>query len=119
MGHFFNDTRWGLGTAYYRDGSPKYSGPWVNGQPEGNNGTLYLTNGQKYTGVFERGRPQGIGVLYGPDGQVVEEGTFGLVDDQEQQQQPKDFLGLNLTDNKYANLIKSIVDYVSQSWPFS
>ena len=56
VGNFINDTRHGLGTAYYQDGGPKYIGSWINGNPEGSNGTLFLQNGQKYVGSFQQGK---------------------------------------------------------------
>ena len=126
VGHFVNDTRWGLGTAYYQDGSPKYIGTWFRGSPDGN-GTLFLPNGQKYIGEFKGGRPLGQGVLYS-NGQIVKNGTFGPgtdVNDNASTQSgssvldsiPK-MLNFNLSDNKYTNLLKKIAGYFNISWPF-
>ena len=125
VGQFVNDTRWGLGTAYYQDGSPKYIGTWFQGSPDGN-GTLFLQNGQKYIGEFQSGRPLGQGVLYS-NGQMVKNGTFGPgtdVNDNSNTQSgssvldiPK-MLNLNLSNNKYTNLLNKIVDYLKVSWPF-
>ena len=63
MGDFSNDTRSGLGTAYYKDGGPKFIGPWLYGSPHGKNGTLFLQNGQKFFGEFVEGRPEGQGTI--------------------------------------------------------
>ena len=125
VGNFVNDTRWGLGTAYYSDGSPKYIGTWIRGSPDGN-GTLFLQNGQKYIGEFSLGRPLGQGVLYDFDGQMIKNGTFGPgtnVNDNSNTQSGLAFdlpkmLDLNLTNNKYTNLIKKIAEYLNFSWPF-
>ena len=101
VGQFLNDSRWGLGSAYYSDGGPKYIGPWVNGNPEGTNGTLFFQSGQKYIGDFVQGSPEGQGILYGKDGSIIEEGPFGpnVVKNQDSNEEfalPKmDFLGVD------------------------
>lgn len=113
VGNYVNDTRWGLGTAYYQDGSPKYIGPWVNGSPQGQNGTLFLQNGQKYVGEFFEGKPRGKGILYGQSGEIIDDESSGG---------PKmSDWGLNLTNNKYSNLLRLIGNYVQGGlkWPFS
>ena len=118
VGQFLNDSRWGLGSAYYSDGGPKYIGPWVNGNPEGANGTLFFQSGQKYIGDFVQGSPEGQGILYGQDGSIIEEGPFGpdVVKNQDTNEEftlPKmDVWGIDLTDNKYANLIEKIISFV-------
>ena len=119
MGEFVNDTRWGLGTAYYKDGGPKYIGTWLNGFPQGPNGTLFLLNGQKYVGEFQQGQPMGNGTLYGPDGSIIREGIFGSRSQNEDETDFGFLPRINLTDNKYVNLIKKIVDFVGFKWPFS
>ena len=124
VGQFLNDTRWGLGTAYYANGGPKYIGPWVNGIPQGSNGTLFLQNGQKYVGEFDLGRPWGQGLLYGPDGDVIKQGNFGPNEEISAENDSPDLFfmpkiknfGLNLTDNKYANLLKQIFNFVKTSF---
>ena len=124
MGQFFNDTRWGLGSAYYSDGGPKYIGPWVNGNPHGSNGTLFFQSGQKYIGDFVEGSPEGQGILYAKDGSILEEGPFGdeAMIAQETAQEafalPKmTAWGIDLTNNKYANLIEKIISYFQTSLP--
>lgn len=128
MGEFVNDTRWGLGTAYYKDGGPKYIGSWVNGFPQGSNGTLFLQNGQRYVGEFLRGKPWGQGILYGANGDIIKEGTFGdpAAETNEAEApfllQPKSnswLENLNWTNNKYSNLIRNMMSFLQESWPFS
>ena len=124
VGQFVNDTRSGLGSAYYSDGGPKYIGPWVNGNPHGSNGTLFFQSGQKYIGDFVQGSPEGQGVLYGKDGSILQEGPFGTEDVNGSEDAQIGFelpkmsaWGFDLTDNKYANLIEIIVSYFQSAWP--
>lgn len=131
VGSFITDLRWGLGIAYYKDGSPKYIGSWENGTPQGANGTLFLPNGNKFVGSFVLGRPRGQGTLFGTDGEIVRQGSWGQGADEAPDYAddtgfannfglPKmSGLGLNLANNKYTNLLKSIAKYVGISWPFS
>ena len=64
------------------------------------------------------GSPEGQGVLYGQDGSIIEKGPFGpdVIKNQDSNEEfalPKmDFLGVDLTDNKYANLIEKMVSFV-------
>ena len=72
------------------------------------------------------------GTLYASDGSILEEGTFGIGASKNEDNSSGDSnfpnflsipkmsagLGLNLMDNKYANLIKMITNYAQKVWPF-
>ena len=77
---------------------------------------MFFQSGQKYIGDFVQGSPEGQGVLYGQDGSIIQKGPFGpdvVKDTSEEFTLPKmDVWGLDLTDNKYANLIEKIVSFV-------
>ena len=93
------------------------------------NGTLFLQDGQKLFGQFKDGRPFGEGVHYDVNGNVVSSGPWGLeAEDQNSGSSDSNSsnsflpkmsdLGLNLTDNKYTNLLRMISDFLGIKWPF-
>ena len=79
------------------------------------------------------------GVLYGPDGLIIKNGTFGTSNEQSQNEQPQttnndgglglgslgDLGGLprilnnlNFANNKYTNLLRKIADFAGVKLPF-
>ena len=108
----------------------------------GENGTLFLQNGQKYVGGFLIGRPNGQGILFGPDGAIIKNGTFGTNEEESTTFNqpltndgsggslgdfattiasggfPRIFDNLNLKNNKYTNLLRKIAGFAGVSLPF-
>ncbi len=70
IGCIEGDCENGKGTYVYREGSAKYIGEFVNGQPHGF-GTCIYANGDYYRGEWAEGAYAGKGTLYLKDGTEV------------------------------------------------
>lgn len=70
LGCIEGDCENGKGTYIYREGSAKYVGEFVNGQPHGF-GTCLYANGDYYRGEWAEGAYSGKGTLYLKDGTEV------------------------------------------------
>jgi len=65
----------GKGIEYYKDGSIKYEGDWVNGKREGNGKAVYK-NGDYYIGSFKNNFRDGKGIEYYKNGNIRYEGDW-------------------------------------------
>ena len=70
-----NDHKHGKGILYYKNGTIKYDGDFVNGRKEGNGKYIY-EDGNYYIGEWLNNRKNGRGILYKSDGNIIYTGVF-------------------------------------------
>ena len=75
IGEEINGQKTGKGTLYYKDGSIKYDGDFVNNEYEGK-GKLIYENGEKYIGEWLNGKKNGKGIEYYKDDSIKYDGDF-------------------------------------------
>lgn len=73
-GDWKNDIMEGAGTCFYSNGD-KYSGNWKNNKKSGN-GTYYYSNNEKFQGEWRNNRRHGYGTYYNSDGSIRIVGTW-------------------------------------------